>query len=83
MTYEVKYSQEALSIIERVDRPVGRRIAVRISQSAADPLHFFKRLAGSELYKLRVGDWRVLALIDQTGKKVFITAMGHRKNVYD
>ena len=47
------------------------------------PLRFFERLKGRIDFKLRVGDYRVIADINQDSKRIEITEIGHRKNVYE
>jgi mRNA interferase RelE/StbE len=41
-----------------------------------------KRLGGGERYRLRVGDYRVLYTIDDALKKIEVSAVGHRREVY-
>jgi mRNA interferase RelE/StbE len=33
-------------------------------------------------WRLRVGDWRVVYIIDDAAKRVRITRVGHRREVY-
>ena len=47
-----------------------------------NPRHFFERLSSRGDYKLRIGDYRVIADIDDNKKRIEITLIGHRKNVY-
>ena len=47
-----------------------------------NPHRFFERLTGRTDYKIRIGDYRVIADIDDKNKKIEITVIGHRKNVY-
>ena len=42
----------------------------------------FKKLKGGEGYRLRIGDYRILLLIDAEAKLVDVVAIGHRKEVY-
>lgn len=51
-------------------------------RSKADPYRFFERLKGRKDYKLRVGDYRIIADINKTEKKIEVTLIGHRKNIY-
>ena len=52
------YAKQAIKIIERLDAPTKQRIRHGIS---GIPLGDIKRLRGhAELYRLRIGDWRVL-----------------------
>ena len=42
----------------------------------------FKKLKGSEGYRIRVGDYRVLYPVDRPARLVRIGVIGHRKEVY-
>jgi mRNA interferase RelE/StbE len=83
MAFSVVYSAESAAILERLEPLVAKRILFRIDQAAKGPHHFFVRLRGSDAYKLRVGDYRVIATLDVAHEKVFIITLGHRKNIYD
>ena len=48
-----------------------------------NPFHYFERLKGRNDYKLRIGDYRVIADIDSNKKIINVTLAGHRKDVYD
>jgi mRNA interferase RelE/StbE len=41
-----------------------------------------KRLRGREGYRMRVGDYRILYLVDDASRTVDVVAVGHRKDVY-
>ena len=41
------------------------------------------RLSGEDVYKLRVGDYRVIADWDREEEKVYVLTVGHRRNIYD
>jgi mRNA interferase RelE/StbE len=55
------------------------------SRLAVDPVAYGKPLRHSlkSRWRLRVGDWRVVYLVDQTKRVVTITAIRHRKDVYE
>jgi mRNA interferase RelE/StbE len=36
----------------------------------------------SDLYKLRVGEWRVIFSPDHVNKTIYIYKIGHRKDIY-
>jgi len=54
-----------------------------VGQAAERPEHFFRRLAGAADYKLRVGDYRVLAALDQKARTILVERVGHRSDIYD
>ena len=37
----------------------------------------------TDVWRIRVGDWRVLYMIDDGGKTVSITRIAHRREVYE
>lgn len=41
-----------------------------------------KKLKDSPYYRLRVGDYRILYLVDDTKRQVVIEEIGHRKDIY-
>jgi len=47
-----------------------------------DPLRYIERLKGSYLWKLRVGDYRVIIMVNTGDKIINILKVGHRKNIY-
>jgi mRNA interferase RelE/StbE len=48
-----------------------------------DPFHLFEKLTKRELYKLRVGEYRVIAEINKNEITILVLLIGHRKNIYD
>ena len=55
----------------------------KIISTKENPFHYFIRLEDRTEYKLRVGDYRVIADIDKAEIKILILQIGHRKNIYD
>ncbi|MFH0884801.1 MAG: type II toxin-antitoxin system RelE/ParE family toxin [Candidatus Micrarchaeota archaeon] len=82
MTFKIVFSEEALSQLRKLDNASAKRILDRLDSTLANPAHFFERLAGREEYKLRVGDYRILARLLVSDNIVFVLSLGHRKNIY-
>jgi mRNA interferase RelE/StbE len=83
--YRVRILDAATKDLARLDKPVGRRIAERINWLAANldhlkPFPLTGDLAG--LYKLRVGDYRVVYEIIRVERTIIIHKIGHRRDVY-
>lgn len=47
-----------------------------------DPLRYIERLKSSHLWKLRVGDYRVIVMINTGERIINVIKVGHRKNIY-
>lgn len=82
MPYELAFSDEALNNLKKLENSTAKRILDKIEESGKNPSHFFERLAGREDYKLRVGDYRILAKILQNEERIFVFSIEHRKKVY-
>jgi mRNA interferase RelE/StbE len=83
--YQIRVLEEASRELARLDKPVGRRIAERINWLAANldsirPEALTGDLIG--LYKLRVGDYRVIYEVIRNEKTIVIHAVGHRREIY-
>jgi len=83
--YRLRILQTATRELERLDKPVARRIAERINWLAANlddirPEPYKGDLAG--LYKFRIGDYRVVYEILYDEKMIVIHQVGHRSEVY-
>ncbi len=83
MNFKLVFSEESLSQLKKLDNQTAKRILDRLDSSLENPSHFFERLVGREDYKLRAGDYRIIAKIMSSEKTVFVLSLGHRKNVYE
>tara|TARA_Y100000310_G_scaffold203848_1_gene204100 strand:- start:1256 stop:1450 length:195 start_codon:yes stop_codon:yes gene_type:complete len=59
-----------------------KRIYKKIISTKENPHHYFLRLEGRSDYKLRVGEYRVIAELSEENLLIEITLIGHRKNIY-
>lgn len=80
--YEIIFDEEAIDFLNKLPIEIKERIFNKIISVKENPLHFFERLSGRPEYKLRVGDYRIIAEIDSSAQKVEVVLIGHRKNVY-
>ena len=80
--FEVEYSEESLFQLRGLDIPVAKRIIQKIESARSDPHRFFVRLTGRTEYKLRIGDYRVIADIEESRRAIVVRSLGHRKIVY-
>lgn len=64
-----------------LDRPVQARILRSLTRLAGDPRNAanVKALKGSDLYRLRVGDWRVIFTLHDDVATVLVVRIAHRR----
>ena len=77
---EITFDNEAIEFLEKLPKGIRERIYNKIVSTKENPLRYFERLEGRKDYRLRVGDYRVIA--DIKDLRIEITLIGHRKNVY-
>jgi mRNA interferase RelE/StbE len=83
--YRIRILQAATHELERLDKPIARRIAERINWLAENldnirPEPLIGELSG--FYKFRVGDYRIIYEILQSEQIVVIHEIGHRREIY-
>ena len=68
--------------LKKLDKLSAEAIFKKLNAVKGNPLSHIGRLKGSQLWKLRVGDYRVLMVID-TGKSIInVIKVGHRRDIY-
>jgi len=83
--YDIRILEDASRELARLDKGVGRRIVERVNWLAVNlgdirPEALSGALVG--LYKLRVGDYRVIYEIVRKEKTIVIHTIGHRRQIY-
>lgn len=86
MTYQAQLTEEALFDLELLSSSVQNRILRKIAWLSANfneltPLPLTGHLSG--LFKLRVGDYRVIYFFDKELEQITVQQIGHRKDIYD
>ena len=82
--YAVHYSTAALKALRKMPAQTAGRIRAKIMELAGNPFEMagVKKLTAHPGYRLRVGDWRVLYLVDQGRLVILLTEIAQRKEVY-
>ena len=82
MQYKVLWSETFKVQLKKFDKPLAKRIIDKVESITKDPFKSVKRLKGTDLYRLRVGDYRVIMSIERGKLIVFVLDVGHRKVIY-
>ena len=83
MNYTLAFDKQPLDFVENLPKEIGTRILNKLADTKPNPYHFFRRLTGRTDYRLRVGDYRIIADIDDGSRVIHVTMAAHRKNVYE
>ncbi len=79
----VEYSKQSLKALRKMDKPTASTIIEKINLLNSNPtalVNNIKRLQGSTLSRLRVGDWRIV--YSNNGIILMIEKIVARGNVY-
>jgi mRNA interferase RelE/StbE len=83
-THRVVILPAAERQLGRIDSGHRRRIDAAILALAGDPRpNGCRKLSGSEEYRIRVGEYRVLYEIEDAVLRVLVVKVGHRRDVYE
>jgi mRNA interferase RelE/StbE len=83
--YQVKFKTSAAKEFQKLPSPVKQRLQIAINHLKTDPrpIGSIKLKGSDDLYRLRVGDYRIVYQIDDEIKTVVITRVRHRRDVYN
>ena len=82
--YSLEIKPSAQKELDELEDPVFARIDTKILALASDPRPAgCKKLKGyKDQWRIRVGDYRVIYIIDDDSKTVTVTHVAHRRDVY-
>jgi len=77
-----RQARQEIREISRLDARLAQRINAAIEAYADRDQGDVRKLAGSEMYRLRVGDWRILFTLDDGGRLMAILRIMNRRDAY-
>jgi mRNA interferase RelE/StbE len=82
--YEIRFSRAAIKEADKLIRQVAERVAPAIEELADNPRPMgCQKLQGEEdLWRIRVGDYRIIYQVDTGGRIVYIRRIRHRREAY-
>jgi len=88
LAWRIELAEAAAKELAQLDRPVARRITAFLRERLArldDPRSIGEALKGQRfgsLWKYRVGDWRIIASIEDDLVRILVLRIGNRREVY-
>jgi len=83
--YKVEFLPIAIKELKKLDKIISQRILDKIHWIANNFEIITPEILSANLkrmFKLRVGDWRVIYTVNQKAKIITIHLIGHRKEIY-
>jgi mRNA interferase RelE/StbE len=88
MVWKIELDPAADRELGKIDPQIARRILTFLHKRVApleNPRSIGEALKGSKLgefWKYRVGDWRIIASIEDSTVRILVVRIGNRKGVY-
>lgn len=84
--FQVSYSSQAIKFLKSTEKSLAKRIFLKIEELQKEPfLHDTKIIQGytEKLFRVRVGDYRILYEVDYDSKIIGIVKIDKRSKVYE
>lgn len=84
--YSIEITRDAIKALRKMPRNVAALIREKIDALAVNPYapnNNVKKLKGSDDYRLRVGDWRVVYTLEDDRLVILVIRIAPRGGVYD
>ena len=81
--HKLIFDDEAIKFLEKLPKKISKRIFNKIQDAKENPHRYFIKLTNRPEYKLRVGDYRVIADIDDSKITIYIIHIGKRSKIYN
>ena len=81
--YSIELLPSAAKALAKLDRPIQLRIARRLDRLAVEPRADAAKLRGaSDIWRVRIGDYRVIYQIEDGRLRGLVIRIGHRRDIY-
>ena len=83
--YKVEFLTTAFNELKKLDKIISQIIMDKSHRMADNFENIIPEILTANLkgmYKLRVGDWRIIYTVNQKTKVITIHMIGHRKEIY-
>jgi mRNA interferase RelE/StbE len=84
-SYQIKFKSSAVKELKNSPSQIQKRISIKIEELRQNPRPsgVVKLTGDDKLYRVRVGNYRIVFSIDDTERIIRITRIRHRRDVYD
>ena len=82
MTYEIIWKPKAIKALRKLPHHIALRIVHKVDALRSNPFRYLQHYVGADVYKLRVGSYRLLIDVDAQKKVVSIEVLDKRGRIY-
>jgi len=85
LAYNTIWHEESLKDLKKFDRKIAKKIVEKVKNYLTqDPIELGTPLKGNlkGFYRYRIGEYKIIYVLDRPEKKVIILNVKHRKEIY-
>ena len=84
-SYRVALASSAEKELQRLPKKTIARVVLRLEQLALTPRPAGRKKlkGGDKEWRIRVGDYRVVYVVDDAARTIDVTRIAHRRDVYE
>ena len=79
----IKWNEKPQKYLEKLPNEISLRVLEKLDKVIEDPFRYLEHYESADVYKLRIGDYRMLIDVDFTTKLLKIRVFDHRSRVYE
>jgi len=80
--YAIIWSPKSRDGLGSLEKGIASRMIKKVEELKFAPYHFIDRVTDTNLWKMRVGDYRAILDMGERKKEIHILKVGHGKNIY-
>jgi len=77
---KIIFTETAARDLKNLPPDVRRHVIGALQRSKINPWRYVRRIVGTEWYRLRAGDYRIIVKIESN--TIYVLRIAHRKKVY-
>ena len=82
MNFNIKWKPKPYKSLNQLPLNISKRIWKKVSSIKSNPFRYLEHFEGEDLYKLRIGDYRVLIDVDFDNKLLIVQVLDKRGRIY-
>ena len=82
MNFTIEWHPQAYRFLRKLPQQTIQRILLKLDVVAKEPFRYLEHYEGKDVYKLRIGPYRLLIDIDIPDRLLFIQVLDKRGSVY-
>jgi mRNA interferase RelE/StbE len=82
MSYEIIWKPKPLKFLNKLQKEIALRILEKVDNLKKEPFRYLEHYESAKVYKLRIGDYRLLFDINFETKTLIVEVLDKRGRIY-